>query len=350
MIKYLNILKTFIFEKSAKIYKFVFISIFLVGLFLPLQGMSKGFANFDQSFWGKQELTRALSNFRLWILNDTTFRQILVGSNKWLIYTAEYSMDDFQATFPFTDNELKTIQTNLDSFKTRLQSEGIELLVVVIPNKNTIYPEYMPAQIPKIGAQTRLDQVVDFQKNNGTTQILDLRQPLFEARNNHQIYYPSDTHWNPYGFYVGYAQIISQLGEAFPALKPHNWDDFNVISLGKRNGELGEALGQINVPEEYLDLQPKFDRNTIFRNFYLNNIKYLTAFNQQSTTSLSAIVYRDSFFTSLVPLIADHFRKSTYIWSFEVDEQYLQEEKPDVVIFECTERYLYTLLNLAVKN
>ena len=52
---------------------------------------------------------------------------------------------------------------------------------------------------------------------------------------------------------------------------------------------------------------------------------------------------RDSFTIALIPFLSDHFSRAVYQSDFNVDQMLIAEEKPDVVIFELTERYLYRL-------
>src|SRR5512137_1943070 len=46
-----------------------------------------------------------------------------------------------------------------------LERRGIAYLLVIAPNKSTIYPEYMPAIYPR-GRRTRLDQMTGFVERN----------------------------------------------------------------------------------------------------------------------------------------------------------------------------------------
>ena len=48
--------------------------------------------------------------------------------------------------------DMETIRARLDGWGEWLGQKGIVFLVVVVPDKNTIYPEYLPGQIaPAIG-------------------------------------------------------------------------------------------------------------------------------------------------------------------------------------------------------
>jgi hypothetical protein len=53
-----------------------------------------------------------------------------------------------------------------------------------------------------------------------------------------------------------------------------------------------------------------------------------------------AVLFRDSFFTKLVPFFAPHFRRSVYYWQYKFDCAVIDQEKPDIVIQQIAEREL----------
>jgi hypothetical protein len=53
-----------------------------------------------------------------------------------------------------------------------------------------------------------------------------------------------------------------------------------------------------------------------------------------------AVAFRDSFATALVPLLAEHFSQSTWLWTRTADPDEIEAANPDFVIYEITERYL----------
>jgi hypothetical protein len=53
-----------------------------------------------------------------------------------------------------------------------------------------------------------------------------------------------------------------------------------------------------------------------------------------------AVMFRDSFASSLIPLLAEHFSRAVFLWQPEMDKAVIDAEHPDVVIFEAAERAL----------
>jgi hypothetical protein len=329
-------------------YPYLFVAIFLILLLLPLQKFPGSFQDYATGFWGYPELVRVYTAVRLNLLNDAVFAGVFARENNWLVYTEENSLDDFQNTRPFSEAELAKIQQNLDEAEAYLNSQGIKFLVVLVPGKNTVYPEYLPPQVPVIGAESQTDQILAYQNQHGRARILDLRPALLEARNERQVYLATDTHWNDYGILAGYQAIIGALREDFPNLQAHTLEDFRAVPDGQRAGDLSERWLHGLVTEERIRLEPRFERKT--EQFQLGQKSalvpgwMLASYNPDPSLP-SAIILHDSFFIDMVPFLSDNFRWAIFHWSFQLNDAFVSGEKPDVVILEVTDRYLFRLLN-----
>jgi hypothetical protein len=52
------------------------------------------------------------------------------------------------------------------------------------------------------------------------------------------------------------------------------------------------------------------------------------------------VVLRDSFASAMVPLLAEHFRRSVFLWRYDFAADIIEQERPDVVIWLMTSRRL----------
>lgn len=332
-------------------YNVVLITLFLSLSMLPFIGFRGEWSAVNKSIFGYNELYRLYVFIRHDLFQDVVFDQVMIGPGDWMILDNPVSMDDYQNAKPLTDEQLFQLQQRLDSTSAYLRRRGIRFLAAVTPNKNTIYPEYIPAQIPVIGKQSRLDQLITYQKQHGQTQIVEMRAEMLLARKDQMLFYRTDTHWNPYGAYLGYAAIASALQDEFPALKPHPLSDYIYGVDGVRLGDLGSGWVQTSQPETFFQLEPRFERK--LARFELLEERHLYSFryNNDSPENLpTAIIYHDSSMSWIAPFLADHFRKGTFIWSENLDLTYIESEKPDIVIFQCTERFLDNLFALPIVN
>jgi alginate O-acetyltransferase complex protein AlgJ len=333
-------------------YSKFFIAIFVGICLLPFVNFKGDLSTINQFFGPNNPFWKTYEILRIPIFRDQFVGNALVSKGDWLIVTNENNLEDYQNTIPFTPEELYQIQQRIDGATQYLKEKGITLLIVVPPAKSTIYPDRLPVEIQKIGKQSRLEQVLEYQRLHGSVQLLDLRPALQNARKDHDVYYRTDSHWNPYGAYTAYVEIIQALGKDFPALKSHTLDEFNYTPSGEGLGDIGIRWAQSAQPEPAYSLTPLFNRQIIkIDQLVKNRVIYTYAYNQLSSTLPTAVVYHDSFMDGLAPFLSDHFSKAVYVRALDMengmDEKLINGEKPNIVIYECTERLIYMLLHFS---
>jgi hypothetical protein len=331
-------------ERLALIYPRVFIAIFLVLLLLPLIGFTGDVAQLQQDFWGAAVLRQAYSGLRQYLFHDIYFDKVVIGRDGWLVLGAPGSLDDFQRTHLFSQEDLKAIQTRLDDTYTKLKAQGILFYVVLPPDKNTIYPEYLPTQIPVLGKTSRLDQLIAYQKQYGQAPILDLRPALLAEKQFRPVYFTTDTHWNPYGAFAATQAMLLPLQQHFPGFKLHSLSDYEKPPGIHTQGDLARNSVPSAVGEEWFGLKPKFGRQWVRYNLS-DQMPVIVSTVNINPALPRAVIYHDSFMIWQYDFVADEFSKVTFIWSYNVDMNFARGEKADVVFLECTERYLDSLVS-----
>jgi alginate O-acetyltransferase complex protein AlgJ len=141
---------------------------------------------------------------------------VIIGADGWLYYTE--GQQSYASTPVYTAADLDKMQQNVDGIQAQLKAQGIPLVVVIVPDKQTIYPEYLPAYAKPLGASVALDQIVTYLQQHARTPVLDLRAPLTAAKTQSQIYYRTDSHWTSYGAYVGWQELHKLLATELPGL------------------------------------------------------------------------------------------------------------------------------------
>ena len=299
------------------------------------------------TLWGRNDLINLYSTIRF-DLGDHLYNLSYKTNNDWFVFLGEDSIIDYQRTNLFSDSQLADIQNKLNGLNDRLKARGITLLVVIPPDKNTIYPEYVPPQIPVLNPRSRLDQLVEYEKKNGGVQILDLRPALLKAKQDRLVYFPCDTHWNPYGAFVGYRAIMQKLAETFPGLRVHSLDDYRYTPTDESCDM--PYIAHLDLAGNKFSLQPLFPYQVQQRNW--NAVAGRGSFiapgsDEDDITVINAdqslprlLMFRDSFGGYLMPFLSADFSRSVYLLAYPSDESVYDFEKPDVVIIEFTERYL----------
>jgi hypothetical protein len=318
-------------------------------LFLLPSGMDE-FLN--DRFIPRNQLIHLYYLVRLYAFGETVFPNVLIGQDGWLYYTGRNNIDDYQNVQPFTKEELASIKRSLDYLDRWLGSQGIQLVVAIAPNKESIHPEHLPQSVVKIGKESRSDQVLRYMKAHQGIPILDLRPPLLEARQAGQVYYRTDSHWNGLGSHAAYTAILEHLRRTHPELEPLPLERF-ALREETYSGDLANFLTLRGTwVEPTVELEPRFTPRAMLVTDDLR--KSVRTWQNTDPNLPSVLMISDSFGNSISPLLAEHFGRFTQrftglpgnrVANRNLVERFIQEEHADIVILLLVERNLYLLLS-----
>jgi alginate O-acetyltransferase complex protein AlgJ len=304
-------------------------------------------AYYSDHFGFRKLLIRAHGRLERKVFGQGT-SDVLIGRDQWLYYVANHALDNHMGSRPLTGEQLLAWRKLLETRRDWLAQRGIKYLFVAAPNKESIYPEYLPGWANKAGAVTQLDQFLAYMHANSTVSILDLRPTLLESKKNGRSYLLTDTHWNQLGAFAAYQDIIRTLANQLPGLTPLPREAFDTNYSQAPGGDLARMLAQEQAMSEpdYITFTPrsqlpafekKEDASILPKNWAPEEQPVVTANPQEK---YSAVVFRDSFSSALTPFLGYHFKRMVLIWQRPWDFAVIEREKPDVVIDETLERYL----------
>ncbi|KWT82790.1 alginate O-acetyltransferase AlgX-related protein [Candidatus Magnetominusculus xianensis] len=305
---------------------------------------------FEDNFGFRDMFIRWNNRFKVTVLKTSPIpHQVAFGHDGWLYMTAIDTIEDYRGNAPFKKEELIKIKGTLLARQRWLRERGIDYYLLVPPNKETIYPEYLPEFINKVSSTTKLDQLITL-LDNTTFKIIDLRDSILEAKNNGRLYFKTDTHWNSFGAFMGYQKIINALGKDYPQLVPKAISDFKVTAGARGAGDLYRL---ISVADLFTDDEVIFTPVTPFKSKDAAPGNYVHTYRTPTNPLIvrevddgrlpKVVVFRDSFFMHPLDFFAEHFRRSVYVWTMTFDTDIIEKEHPDIVITEIVERNLYTL-------
>jgi len=302
---------------------------------------------FDDHFGFRNALVRgfgwvAFSTFGASISSD-----VVPGREGWLFYDADRIIESRRGLIPFTPEELAVWQANLEARRDWLAARGIRYVFAVAPEKSSLYAEYLPPSLRPIGAPTRLDQLLEWMARRSTVQALDFRPALGAAKKRVRVYHMTDTHWNDVGAFVAYRGVEAWLRTQSSAVQLLDGALFEQRVDGGTPG--GDLAGMMAIApwlhEERVMLLPKTQTpvkeldptEAMRRRPYLANNPPVV-FACETGELGRAVVFHDSFFLTMRPWLARHFRRSVFLPEFA--PEVVLDEHPDVVIEEMVERLL----------
>jgi len=314
------------------------------------------FARFDAAFSDRFAARNALIALEHAIsvrgFHSSPVGNVVLGRDQWLYFAGEdgHALDrHFRGTMPFGDDMVRQLRDELERRRQYLAARGIAYVVIVAPDKATIYPEHLPTWITHMRAPTPLERTAELLKRDPALHFVDLREPLLEAKRSRKVYYRTDSHWNYLGAIVAYEAIMSEVQrvvgvDRLPRIAPPDIPPY-VEGVDRYRGDLARLLG-IWTGYEEPDFAP-FAKvlgdpsRRCARRIDHDDDPGFEIYVCDRAPALRAVVYRDSMAIPLIPLLSENFRRVVYVSSRRLDRSLIEREHPDVVIDEFVERNLH---------
>jgi hypothetical protein len=181
---------------------------------------------------------------------------VLIGRDGWMFFAQQDIFKDFFGKAHFSEAELQRWKEYLEGRQVALARTNAHYLFVIAPDKNTIYPEYLPSYIRDHRGQSRLEQLTEYlRRENSPAQILDLHTALLQGKGQGLLYFPQDTHWNGRGFFVGYRSICDYLSRWIPNIHAMQMGtDYKLEAVHWPGGD----WGMLGLPDQNLPYKSEF--------------------------------------------------------------------------------------------
>jgi hypothetical protein len=211
--------------------------------------------------------------------------------------------------------------------------------LLIAPEKHVVYSDALPPEM-HVSQNRPVTKLLDYLKTTDLFRlVLYPADILREARTRRETFSTVDSHWNGFGVYLVYQELCRLISSQIP-VPIMAIEDLNLIE-SMHSCDLGVRLSP---PETgpYISYRKRVSKGrSIFDNmiFKRGNVRVFT--NPSRTDLPSLVIFRDSFSTHLLPLLAESFRRIVAISTptYFVQE-ILESERPDVVISELAERYI----------
>jgi alginate O-acetyltransferase complex protein AlgJ len=291
----------------------------------------------------RNTLIRAVAETRFHGFGTDSDSSFISGIDGWLYFRPEFDRDfmGYRGLNPFSEDQLNAWQNLIESRRAFLASKGIAYLVAIPPDKQTIYPEFLPAAYAQVRHETHLDQLIArLRDTQSQVRLIDLRPALLEAKKFNRLYFKTDTHWDDYGGYAAYKVILDAINQALPGanLAPQPLSNF----IPRSPLHAGDLSHLTNLFYEYDEAWPQLIRR----------MPYPTIVNPQDSSipvtidgpdprAPSLYMIHDSYTLYLSQFLGPHFSRVCWDWTINMNGPRILAFKPDIVIDEFLERMMY---------
>ena len=310
---------------------------------------------FSDHFYGRSILMNAFDTFQSWTGEiNAAPNKVIIGKEGW-VFLNEKPMDQYLGKNLFSNEELRNIFHQQIQRKKWLNERGISYYLIIAPNKQSIYPEFLPDYFQRENVTTQLDQLAELFAQDTSFRFLDLRQILKSKKRDNLLYQLTDTHWNDLGAFYSYQAIARLLKKDFSRIEPVSLEE---NTQRRSSNQLGNLARMARLSDKYSEaiplLQPKNPKTWLEGRVSSDSVSSIypqfrvTAEirNSGNKDLPKLLVVRDSYTTYMIPWLSSHFGTSVYLWDnwqYELHENIIEAEKPDAVMVIMLEEYLEKL-------
>lgn len=195
----------------------------------------KNFENyFNDNFGLRKYLIKANNMIYIDLLSFSSNTKVVLGKDDWLYFAGEN-----EALYNYkkkhTEEELKLYFNILENRTESFAEQGTHYYMIIAPNKQSIYPEYMPEYLQKLNENSEYDQISEYFSNNSLNINIDVKKALLkEKQKGNLVFYKTDTHWNDYAAFIAYQEIMIKFEKRYPELKPMSLADLALLRINIR--------------------------------------------------------------------------------------------------------------------
>lgn len=306
-----------------------------------LSSMSKKFdAYYGDNFGFRKVLVKMGSEIKCNLFHSSSKPdRINIGEDRWLYLAGSYYevTQDLTRQNLYAPDSLKKAAVMWENRHRELLEMGIHYYKAIWPDKHYIYPEFMsPAmKLLDAGGPHRCDQGIDYIRQTGSpVKIVDVRKDLLDKKDSISLFYKFDSHWNSYAAFLAYTRLAAVIARDLPDVQPLTHNDVVVGPGTRAGGDLENLLSmEWQETQPYMSLKPGFK---VGREISTKGYppKTVIVENDSAQTEHVALIYRDSFTSSMIPYLSIHFKKIVLLWDVDYSIEMVKKVKPDVVM-EC---------------
>ncbi|MBO5573313.1 MAG: hypothetical protein J5947_03625 [Clostridium sp.] len=336
----------------------------------PFPALNRGFppafeeyVNDRMPFRNQMIKANSLLDYR--VFGTDTTGKVIVGKDGWLFLRDSSdgsALADYKGENLYSETDLQEFAINLQETKNALAAAGAEFVVYIAPDKERMYPEYLPDCYGKPAEMFTARQVMEYVLSHTDVRIIWGMEDLLAAKTGaaasaaasaadgetaetgtmaeaELLYFPADTHWNHLGAYIGARTLLKELGIAIPSpdapemKKEHYLNEAGDLAMLVHLADVFGLQEDIRVTgyDTHGMTEDSWDFATAFR------------YRTENGDPRKLMVIRDSFGTAWSDVLGAQFKESVMFHRDYYQPEMFYEEMPDIVVYECVERQLPAL-------
>ena len=232
-------------------------------------------ASYNEAYYKNTTLQDLITRYDYSLFGKVNDKNILVGKDNFLFEVVRednnyHYLRDHLGEYQYEEESLESIYTFLKMRQTAYNNQGVEYVVAVIPNAQTVYSEYLPSYIQNVKGISRLEQLSDYLKTKDDITWIDLTDALLAAKSAGVLYNNTEDSLNSLGQYFVYQALYNAFPEQIKTgTKVISFDDVTLYTHHTPGKTLARTSGLSSVVKnETVSLSNTMEFNYLVQELY----------------------------------------------------------------------------------
>jgi len=318
-----------------------------------------GFEDFVTDHFGFRSKLVSGYNYLHVRLGVSPLKRVMVGEDGWLFLEQTRLSDANRGALPINDADLARLTSSFAHRQRYLARMQKKLVVFPAPDKNTLYPEFLPDSVKRVGPSRFMQFRSASQQADFPT--VDTLSALQTAKHHGEnTYFKTGSHWNCRGAWFAYLALMDTIRAAgyqggrvldeseVEFLKPDKFPGGditrNLLNLGGQIPEPFAYTCRIRKPSKFKVIRPSDGTSFTYPYAAPPGQEHRLYRHRQATDGSRVLIYRDSYANAMVPFLIESFDVVIYASpgvKMGFDPADIDRYNPDLLIYEFVERTLF---------
>lgn len=264
--------------------------------------------------------------------------RVIVGQSDWL-YLNENNIAYYKGTNKIaSESEIKKHIEPYVRLKKMCDIVGKRLVILICPEKEEIYPEYMPTMEITDEVEVPIDIREYIKKNTDITYIYP-KEELIKHKKNYLVYKKYDSHWNAIGGFIAANELKKALGFETKPLRSYKLK--KVPTLDADLAFYGNTSAE-SLPITFKYVFEDYKQNHIIERVFVKNPLTLDSYTTHCEQGFNRKVFLigDSFREALQEFITKDFKEFYCNTYTNATDGFIKEEvkRADDIVIALVER------------
>lgn len=288
------------------------------------------------------------------MFNQSPVKKVIIGKDGWLFYNPDGTDGDPIGDLNginCSDDMLAWCVQNLLTVKNSLEEQGKEFVVMIAPNKESIYgTEFLPSKYVNPIKETSGDTITEYLKRHSNLRLVYPKNSILEQISTNPddlLYYKTDTHWNALGAYYGANELLKELNVGLPSLEG--------LDIDKKNDHAGDLADMMGMTKHFnydifYSVDVCDDGQQIVAEYPVEGENRIVHYTTDNADPRTILVVKDSFSNGMISYISASFNNCYFIDQYVYKPEYIEQFNADIVVLETVERYANNLMMFSVER